>query len=29
MVQIGWTRQAKLDLKEIADYISKDSKKYA
>jgi addiction module RelE/StbE family toxin len=29
MVQINWTFQAKNDLKNIADYISKDSKKYA
>jgi addiction module RelE/StbE family toxin len=29
MVQINWTFQAKNDLKSIADYISKDSKKYA
>jgi toxin ParE1/3/4 len=29
MVQIKWTDQAVLDLKEIADYISRDSKKYA
>ncbi len=29
MVQINWTIQAKNDLREIADYISKDSKSYA
>ena len=29
MVQIRWTLQAKNDLKDIYDYISKDSKKYA
>ncbi len=29
MVQINWTHQAKADLKEISDYISKDSKRYA
>lgn len=29
MVQINWTIQAKDDLKNIADYISKDSVKYA
>ena len=29
MVQINWTEQAKTDLKEIADYISIDSVKYA
>ncbi|MBN7812734.1 type II toxin-antitoxin system RelE/ParE family toxin [Algoriphagus sp. H41] len=29
MVQINWTDRAVLDLKEIADYISRDSKKYA
>lgn len=29
MVQINWTFQAKDDLKDIADYISKDSKLYA
>lgn len=29
MVQINWTRQAKFDLKEISDYIAKDSKRYA
>lgn len=29
MVQINWTEQAKPDLKEIADYISIDSVKYA
>ena len=29
MVQINWTLQAKNDLQDIADYISKDSKKYA
>lgn len=29
MVQINWTIQAKNDLKNIADYISKDSEKYA
>lgn len=29
MVQIKWTPQAKLDLKNIADYISKDSVYYA
>ena len=29
MVQINWTHQAKNDLKSIADYISKDSKRYA
>lgn len=29
MVQINWTVQAKNDLQHIAEYISKDSKKYA
>jgi len=29
MVQVNWTFQAKEDLKAIADYISKDSKRYA
>jgi addiction module RelE/StbE family toxin len=29
MVQINWTIQAKSDLQHIAEYISKDSKKYA
>jgi len=29
MVRINWTFQAKEDLKSIADYISRDSKKYA
>ena len=29
MVQINWTFQAKGDLKAIAEYISKDSKRYA
>jgi len=29
MVQINWTIQAVNDLKNIADYISKDSKRYA
>ena len=29
MVRINWTIQAKNDLKDIADYISKDSKLYA
>ena len=29
MVQINWTFQAKDDLKSIAEYISKDSKRYA
>lgn len=29
MVQINWTIQAKNDLQDIAEYISKDSKKYA
>ena len=29
MVRINWTFQAKDDLKGIADYISKDSKRYA
>jgi addiction module RelE/StbE family toxin len=29
MVQIKWTSQAKTDLKDIADYISIDSAKYA
>ena len=29
MVQINWTLQATSDLKDIAEYISKDSKKYA
>jgi len=28
MVQINWTFQAKKDLKEIVEYISKDSKLY-
>ncbi len=29
MVQINWTLQATSDLKDIAEYISKYSKKYA
>ena len=29
MVQINWTVQSKDDLKDISDYISKDSKSYA
>jgi toxin ParE1/3/4 len=29
MVQINWTFQSKDDLKNIAEYIAKDSKKYA
>ncbi len=29
MVQISWTFQAKNDLRAIAEYISKDSKRYA
>ncbi len=29
MVRINWTFQAKDDLKNIAEYISKDSKRYA
>jgi toxin ParE1/3/4 len=29
MVQIVWTRSAKKDLKQVSDYISKDSVKYA
>lgn len=29
MVRINWTLQAKNDLKDIAEYISKDSKLYA
>jgi plasmid stabilization system protein ParE len=29
MVRINWTLQAKDDLKDIADYISKDSVVYA
>lgn len=29
MVRINWTFQAKDDLKAIADYIAKDSKRYA
>ncbi len=29
MVHLNWTNQAVSDLKEIADYISKDSIKYA
>lgn len=29
MVRINWTIQSKNDLKDIADYISKDSKQYA
>ncbi len=29
MVQINWTFQSKDDLKSIAEYIAKDSKKYA
>ena len=29
MVRINWTFQAKGDLKDIAEYISKDSKQYA
>jgi len=29
MVQLNWTYQAVLDLREIAEYISKDSQKYA
>ncbi len=29
MVQINWTFQSRTDLKAIAEFISKDSKKYA
>ncbi len=29
MVLINWTLQAKEDLKSIAEYISRDSKRYA
>ena len=29
MVRLSWTIQAVTDLKDIADYISKDSKRYA
>ncbi len=29
MAQIKWTNQALLDLKDIFDYIARDSKKYA
>lgn len=29
MVQINWTDQSRRDLKDIFDYISRDSKKYA
>lgn len=29
MVQINWTLQSKTDLKQIADYISLNSKRYA
>lgn len=29
MVRINWTYQAKEDLKDIAEYISRNSKKYA
>ena len=29
MVQVNWTFQAKDDLKSIAEYIGRDSKKYA
>lgn len=29
MVEINWTVQAKNDLKDILEYISKDSKRYA
>ncbi|WP_339868811.1 type II toxin-antitoxin system RelE/ParE family toxin [uncultured Algoriphagus sp.] len=29
MVRVNWTNQAVNDLKEIAEYISKDSKRYA
>lgn len=29
MVRVNWTIQAMTDLKDIADYISKDSKVYA
>jgi toxin ParE1/3/4 len=29
MVQINWTKQSVADLKNIAEYISKDSKTYA
>ncbi len=29
MVRVNWTLQAKDDLKSIADYISRDSKRYA
>ncbi len=29
MVRVNWTLQAKDDLKDIAEYISKDSKRYA
>ena len=29
MAEIVWTQRARLDLKEIVDYISRDSKAYA
>lgn len=29
MVRLSWTKQAVSDLKDIADYISRDSKRYA
>ncbi|WP_072981283.1 type II toxin-antitoxin system RelE/ParE family toxin [Leeuwenhoekiella palythoae] len=29
MVQINWTYRSKIDLEDIFDYISRDSKKYA
>ena len=29
MVQINWTYQSKIDLEDIFEYISRDSKKYA
>jgi addiction module RelE/StbE family toxin len=29
MVRINWTEQSRKDLKDIYDYISRDSKKYA
>ncbi len=29
MVEIGWLKEAKDDLKEIHDFISRDSKRYA
>ncbi|MFA0960912.1 type II toxin-antitoxin system RelE/ParE family toxin [Roseivirga sp. BDSF3-8] len=29
MVEIRWLKEARLDLKDIFDYISRDSKRYA